>query len=62
MIRARPEITKHKTDTIELEDGSFWFIRVSVAADEDLGERASVSWISDKSNLHILVFEEKKQF
>lgn len=61
MIRARTDITKHKTETIELEDGSFWFRRVIVAADEDLGERA-VSWISDKSILHILVYEEKKRF
>lgn len=61
MIRTRAEITKHITEIVELEDGSFWFRSVMVAADEDLGERASVSWISDKSILHILVFEEKKQ-
>jgi len=35
MIRARTEITKHKTETVELEDGSFWFISVIVVADED---------------------------
>lgn len=62
MRRARTEITKHKTETIEVEDGSIWFKRVIVAADEDLGERASVSWISDKSNLDILVLGEKNSF
>ena len=35
MIRARTKITKHKTETVELENGSLWFISVIVVADED---------------------------
>lgn len=35
MVRAGAEITNHNTEITELEDGLFWFKRVTIAADED---------------------------